>query len=123
MVNRDREGEHLEENGGTRAIKSEQQVRKSDQADKFLLFLHRLYTHRRRIWGEGGGVGLLCLWGMHLFSRTGYWVGKIFNRKNRTEWVARHCEVPNHKIYSYLFLNGLVLFHRGQDFVPVSSYS
>jgi hypothetical protein len=31
-------GEHLEENGGTRDTKNRQQIRKSDQADKFLFF-------------------------------------------------------------------------------------
>lgn len=43
-------------------MKNGQQVRRSDQAGTFLLFPHRLYTHRSRIWGKGGGGGSLCFW-------------------------------------------------------------
>jgi hypothetical protein len=27
---------------------------------------------------------------MHLFPKAGYWLGKKFSRRNRTEWVARY---------------------------------
>ena len=42
------------ENGRQDKAKNEQQIRRSDQADKFLFFPHRLYTHRSRKEGEDG---------------------------------------------------------------------
>ena len=80
-------GDHLRRGWGTRNSKNGQQVRRSDQADKFLFFPHRLYTHRSK---KGDGGGLLRLWAIHLFPGTGYWLGKQFSRKIRTEWVIRH---------------------------------
>jgi hypothetical protein len=44
-------------------------TRGSVQADKFLFFPHRFYTHRSR---KGNGRESLCLWVMHLFPETGY---------------------------------------------------
>jgi hypothetical protein len=41
-------------------------------------------------WVRGLKGGHFVSGRMHLFPRAGYWLGKKFNRKNRTEWVARY---------------------------------
>ena len=66
-------------------MKNEQQVKKPDQAGKFLFFSHRLYIHRSRIWGKGG-----VMFDRFVSGRTGYWLVKKFSRKKKTEWVARY---------------------------------
>jgi hypothetical protein len=71
---------------GTRNTMNDSKT-KSCSSWQTLFFPHRLYTYRRR---EGGVGGLRCLWVMHLFPGTGYWLGKQFSRKIRTEWVIRH---------------------------------
>jgi hypothetical protein len=61
-----------------------------DQAVKFLLFPGRFYAHRSRIWG-GGWRRIALFLGEHTCSqKAGYWLGKKFSRRNRTEWVARY---------------------------------
>lgn len=70
-------------------MKNGQQVRRSDQAGTFLLFPHRLYTHRSRIWGKGGGGGVTLFLGERTCS-LGYWLGKKLSRRNRIERVARY---------------------------------
>ena len=52
--------------------------------------------------GVGGRAGSLYLWEPHLFSRPGYWLGKKFSRKNRTEWVARYLSTRSIAICSQL---------------------
>jgi hypothetical protein len=76
--------------------------------------------------------GLVVSWGTYLFPRTGYWLGKKFSRKNRTEWVAMYLSTRSIAICFQLgivlshrgqvFSTGLVFSHRGQGFVPVSTY-
>jgi hypothetical protein len=42
-------------------------------------------------YGEGDDAESLFVSGRtHLFPKAGYWLGKKFSRRNRTEWVARY---------------------------------
>jgi hypothetical protein len=41
-------------------------------------------------YGEGDDAELLCFWENAPFPKAGYWLGKKFSRRNRTEWVARY---------------------------------
>ena len=59
--------------------RTDSKTRGPDQANKFLFFPQRLYIHRSK---KGGGGRLLCLWVMHLFPGTGYWLGKQFSRRS-----------------------------------------
>lgn len=79
-------GNHLEENGEQETQRTDSKSGGLVKADKFLLFPHKLYTHRSRIWGQWSRF----VSGECLFSRTGYWLGENLSRKSRTKWVARH---------------------------------
>jgi hypothetical protein len=37
---------------------------------------------------------------MNLFPKAGYWLGKKFCRRNRTEWVARYLSTSSIAIFS-----------------------
>jgi hypothetical protein len=103
-----------------------QETRRTDSKSGGLVKLTNFYcSHTGYILTEAGyGIrevegSRFVSGGMHLFPKAGYWLGKKFSRKNRTEWVARYLSTRSITICSQL---GVVLSYRGQDFVPVSTY-
>ena len=67
----------------------EQTVSITDQAGKFYFF-QAGFIPMEAGYGEGDDQKCFVSGGMHLFPKAGYWLGKKFSRRNRTEWVARY---------------------------------
>jgi hypothetical protein len=55
---------------------------------------------------------------MHLLPKAGYWLGKKFSRRNRTERVARHLSTRSIAIF---FLTGGSTFPQRSQLFPQKS--
>jgi hypothetical protein len=75
--------------GARETQRTDSKSKNPDQADRFS-FSQAGFIPIEAGYGEGVTQNRFVSGGTHQFPKAGYWLGKKFSRRNRTEWVARY---------------------------------